>query len=435
MKPIIKLAFWAIVATTVAVPIVVYCIALSNKVFAESSGDFGTFGDYIGGTVGTIVGIISIYLLYKTYTSQVEFARSQDFAVRKQQFETTFFHLLEQQQMLREQLEGDIGNENYHGLSYLKRLKEDLADALSWLNYSIDEVTEENKIILKRQVNQLYMDFFLSNVSYLGHYFRHLYHILKYVDDNQVSDAKEYVDILQAQLSNDELFLLAINGISDYGRRKMLPLMDKYCVLENFNTHDDPLIEKLLPIFYINTKSNYNMLKSKKIIFIGGVHGVGKSTFIYDIKKKYSPVEGLSCSSILKWENPKCKEVEDVGETQNRLLVNLPYFLDIDKDYLLDGHFCLLTEKGTIERVPIDVFETIKPRMILLLEESSDVICKRLAERDSVHYSTDLIRTFIEAERKYAQETADTLGIPITYCNSENRESCISKIVKLLSEK
>lgn len=71
-----------------------------------------------------------------------------------------------------------------------------------------------------------------------------------------MTDAKEYIDILQAQLSNDELYLLALNGISNYGRRKMLPLVDKYSVLENFNPNDDKLITRLLSIFYVNTKVN-----------------------------------------------------------------------------------------------------------------------------------------------------------------------------------
>lgn len=431
MKPNIKVGFWAIAALMVSVPFIVYCVAFCNKVFAESPDDFGTFGDYTGGTVGTVVGIISVYLLYKTYTSQVEFTRSQDSFAKKQQFETTFFHLLEQQQMLREQLESEIGNENYHGLSYLKRVREDLTDALSCLNYSLDEVTEENQIQLKSQVNRLYMDFFLPNVSHLGHYFRHLYHILKYVDDYQVTDAKEYIDILQAQLSNDELYLLALNGISNYGRRKMLPLVDKYSVLENFNPNDDKLITRLLSIFYVNTKSKYLMAKSKKIVFIGGVHGVGKSTFVNDVRKKCPKVEGLSCSTILKWENPKRKQVEDVEENQNRLLTNLPYFIDIDKEYLLDGHFCLLTKQNTIERVPIDVFEAINPDMILLLEESPEIISQRLADRDSAKYSIDLITAFLREERKYAQETADTLGIPIVFCNNANRNTCIEEVVGL----
>lgn len=434
MKQSIKILYWAIALVLFLLPILIYCITLRTDEFAESSGDFGVFGDYIGGTVGTVVGIISIFLLYETYTSQVRFARKQDAVAKFQQFEATFFNLLEQQQMLREQLRGVIGDHEFHGLSYLKRLREDLSDALSCLNYRMDEITVDNKVLLKNVVNQLYLDFFLPNVSHLGHYFRHIYHILKYVDDSHIPEVKGYVDILQAQLSNDELYLLAINGISNYGRRKMLPLMDKYSLLENLNANDDMLIVKLMSIFYTNTKSKYLMAKSKKIIFIGGIHGVGKGTFVDAVRAKCPSVEGLSCSTILKWKNPAHKVVENVKENQNRLLANLPYFIDMDKEYLLDGHFCLLTENGTIEMVSLDVFETINPDMILLIEEKPTIICQRLQQRDSVQYSVELLSSFLQEERNYAKEVAETLGIPIKICNSEIWTSCIDEVVGYLNQ-
>lgn len=324
----------------------------------------------------------------------MKFARKQDEAMKRQQFETTYFSLLEQQQMIRSQLKGKIGDDTFEGILYLQGLKTQLVDALSELNYIQDEVIEDNKVMLKNRVNGLYMDFFLPNVSNLGHYFRHLYHILKYVDDSQLFDSKKYADLLQSQLSNDELYLLAINGISNYGRKRMLPLMDKYGLLENYNANGDMLTVRLLSIFYKKTKSKYLMFKNGKIIFVGGVHGVGKSTFADMIKSQYPKIESLSCSKIIKWENPAHKEVEDVGETQNALLSNLPYFIDQDKNYILDGHFCLLTEQGGIERVPIEVFETMSPSRIVVLKERPDVICQRLNQRDSRNYSLDLITEF-----------------------------------------
>lgn len=429
MKPIYKPIFCLLAVLLTISPIIVYCITLHKIDFAESSGDFGIFGDYIGGTTGTIVGAISIFLVYITYTSQVKFARKQDEAMKRQQFETTFFSLLEQQQMIRSQLKGKIGDDTYEGILYLQGLKLQLIDALSELNYIQDEVTEDNKVMLKNRVNGLYMDFFLPNVSNLGHYFRHLYHILKYIDDSQLSDSKKYADLLQSQLSNDELYLLAINGISHYGRKNMLPLMDKYGFLENYNANGDMITVRLLSIFYPQTKSKYLMFKTGKIIFVGGVHGVGKSTFADMIKSQYPMLESLSCSKIIKWENPAHKEVENVGETQNTLLSNLPYFIDQDKKYILDGHFCLLTERGGIERVPIEVFETMSPSMIVVLEEEPNVICQRLNQRDSHNYSLELITDFQKEEIKYATEVADTLGVPLEVCNSTNRENVTRSVL------
>ena len=153
---------WLAAIILAVAPVIVYSVTLNASGFAESSMDFGIFGDYIGGTVGTIVGIISIYLLYKTYTSQVLFARNQAIVEKRQQFESTFFNLLKQQQSLREQLECKIGEEHFQSFSYLKRMREELSDALACLNYRIEEVNVENKILLKNIVNQLYLDFFYS---------------------------------------------------------------------------------------------------------------------------------------------------------------------------------------------------------------------------------------------------------------------------------
>lgn len=428
MKPIYKAFIWLLSILFVLSPIIVYCLTLHSTDFAEKSSDFGVFGDYIGGTVGTIFGAISIFLVYITYTSQVKFARRQDESMKRQQFETTYFSLLEQQQLIRSQIKGKIGDKTYEGILYLQNLKSQLSDALSELNYIQDEITEGNKIMLKNRVNGLYLDFFLPNVSNLGHYFRHLYHILKHIEDSNMPDARKYADLLQSQLSNDELYLLAINGISNYGRRKMLPLMDKYGLLENYNANGDMLIVKLLSIFYKQTKSKYLMFKNGKIIFDGGVHGVGKSTFSAVVKQKCRSIECLSCSKIIKWENPSHKEVENVEETQDALLANLPYFIDQDKNYLLDGHFCLLTEQGTIERVPIEVFEVMSPSLIIVLKEEPAIICQRLNKRDSHNYPIELVTNFQEEELKYAAEVADTLGISLEICDSEKQNAIVQSV-------
>lgn len=170
------------------------------------------------------------------------------------------------------------------------------------------------------------------------------------------------------------------------------------------------------------------MFKNGKIIFWGGVHGVGKSTFSKSVTDKYPDMESLSCSTIIKWENPAIKEVGDVGETQNALLANLPYFIDQDKNYLLDGHFCLLTEQGTIERVPMEVFEAMSPSLMIVLVEDPAIICQRLNKRDSHDYTLELMTEFQEEELKYALEVAETLGVPIEVSDSKNKENLIQQI-------
>lgn len=72
----------------------------------------------------------------------------------------------------------------------------------------------------------------------LGHYFRNLYHIIKYIDDDKSLKTFElkykYAKILRAQLSAPEILLIALNGLTYYGEA-FKPLIEKYRLLKNMN--------------------------------------------------------------------------------------------------------------------------------------------------------------------------------------------------------
>ena len=68
----------------------------------------------------------------------------------------------------------------------------------------------------------------------------------------------------------------------------------------------------------------------KNIVFVGGIHGVGKSHFADRIKTQVPIIELLSCSNVLHWVDPTQKEVEDVSANQDRLIVNLRKIVDVD---------------------------------------------------------------------------------------------------------
>lgn len=74
------------------------------------------------------------------------------------------------------------------------------------------------------------------------------------------------------------------------------------------------------------------------IIFIGGVHGVGKGTICQKIKEKLDFTH-LSASEVLKWDDFKNekgdKRVENVSTTQQRLIENLKNIVNPQKKYLL----------------------------------------------------------------------------------------------------
>lgn len=75
---------------------------------------------------------------------------------------------------------------------------------------------------------------FGGHLSRLGHYFRHLYHMVTYVDTNPILNKIEkykYVKILRAQFSVDELFVFFINSISMFGEAWEFDTKDEHSKL------------------------------------------------------------------------------------------------------------------------------------------------------------------------------------------------------------
>jgi hypothetical protein len=72
-----------------------------------------------------------------------------------------------------------------------------------------------------------------QNQQYLGHYFRHLYRTLRFVNDSDEQDKVLYSGILRGQLSDLELNLLYYNCLSSHGREKFKPLAENYALFDN----------------------------------------------------------------------------------------------------------------------------------------------------------------------------------------------------------
>lgn len=106
-----------------------------------------------------------------------------------------------------------------------------------------------------------------------------------------------------------------------------------------------------------------------KIIFIGGIHAVGKGTVCKELAQKFN-FEHLSASQVLKWDelsDSKNKKVQNLTTTQDRLLTNLYRIIEPNKKYLLDGHFTLLNSNGEPEKIDESTFIGIQPESIILL--------------------------------------------------------------------
>ena len=104
------------------------------------------------------------------------------------------------------------------------------------------EVVHEEMTLVERRNAALaaYRGLYSDNQREIGHYFRTLYHVVKFIDradPSAVKDKQRYASIVRSQLSSPELVLLAYNGLT-HGREKFKPLMERYGLLKQMPTDD-----------------------------------------------------------------------------------------------------------------------------------------------------------------------------------------------------
>lgn len=205
----------------------------------------GTFGDMFGAVNALFSGLAFASLIYTIYLQRIELSlqRSELFLTReelagqkeqmaaqtqilvKQNFESNFFQLLRLLQELVQNLdlqdrEGRITRGRDCFVVFAKRMRFDVEKRIGNANPSFESVLA------------VYESFHASTLTELGHYYKVLYNIVKFIDSSDIPDKRFYTNILRAQLSYQELELLCFNGLSTHGKDKFKPLIEKYGLLK-----------------------------------------------------------------------------------------------------------------------------------------------------------------------------------------------------------
>lgn len=172
----------------------------------------------------------------------------------------------------------------------------------------------------------------------------------------------------------------------------------------------------------------------KNIIFIGGIHGVGKSTICQHICSELN-MEYLSASELLKWKDingdSKNKKVKDISDTQNRLIIGLENTIQKDKFYLLDGHYCLLNSNNEISKIPVETFKQINPISFNLVLGNISEIKQRLEARDNKPYDYELLQRFQDEELAYAEYLSETFDTPLNIGKNNDYLNILDSLRKL----
>ncbi|MDQ2069923.1 putative phage abortive infection protein [Natronospira bacteriovora] len=208
--------------------------------WSENQQVWGHFGDYVGGLLGPIFALLALIALLITLRLQSKELRvsseelrnsaqalaEQSRSLNVQNFENRFFNMLSLHHQIVDAMDlrsnGKITAEGRDCLRVFYRR----------LRSGLNEVARGDHLSHLDGVCEVYERFYTKNGHELGHYFRNIYRILKYIDESGVENKKDYAGILRAQLSNHELALIFYNGVTHHGV-KMKPLATKYALFEN----------------------------------------------------------------------------------------------------------------------------------------------------------------------------------------------------------
>lgn len=169
----------------------------------------------------------------------------------------------------------------------------------------------------------------------------------------------------------------------------------------------------------------------RKIIFLGGIHGVGKGTLCAKLKLKYDILH-FSASKLIKWTEispPKNKQVVNFNLTQERLIKGIEENIPQDRFVILDGHFSLLNKKGQPEIINEETFYKINPIAVAVILEDINTVSERLSKRDSITYNKEILTVMQKMELNQAKKISSYLQIPFYKIHKQ-----INEFEKLISD-
>lgn len=163
----------------------------------------------------------------------------------------------------------------------------------------------------------------------------------------------------------------------------------------------------------------------RKIIFVAGIHGVGK-TFLCSRLSKKLDIPHFSASQMIAQQREKqfteSKNVEHIESNQDQLITAINNHTNDYPTFLLDGHFCLLNKDGEVIRLSKKTFEKLQPCCYVVLVDENKKISSRLEERDNIKYDIEFLENFQNAEISYAKELAVENSVPIIFHSTEKVE-------------
>jgi adenylate kinase len=199
----------------------------------------------------------------------------------------------------------------------------------------------------------------------------------------------------------EPLDLLSLTGI------KSPP--QSFCYLDDNDM--EIVLEKRLPMPSV----------ASHMVFVGGIHGVGKSTICREVFQPagYQCVTASSLIAEHGKETDHNKRVDRVKDNQAVLLQALGNAKSKHDRLLLDGHFSLVNGRDEIEPIDVEVFRAMKLDQLILIKGRPEEIAIRLKARDGKVWQKSFLSKFQEEEETHARYVAKTIGVPLRIIRSD----------------
>ncbi len=228
----------------------------------------GPYGDFIAGStvpILTFISFLAVVITLRMQKEQLEMQREelrnsieemqetrkefieQNKTMRIQRFENTFFQMVS---LHNEIVDSVTTHDGRKGRNAFYRIFDDLCIQYDFKKPAINLFDELD--IIRDAYNALLKDY----EDQLGHYYRNLYRIVKFIDESDIDDKNVYIEIIKAQLSSYELALLLYYGLSSSGT-DFLHYIKNYNLLENLSKN------RIINISHLNLFDHMLVKKSE----------------------------------------------------------------------------------------------------------------------------------------------------------------------------
>ncbi|HUW36182.1 MAG TPA: ATP-binding protein [Rhodocyclaceae bacterium] len=169
------------------------------------------------------------------------------------------------------------------------------------------------------------------------------------------------------------------------------------------------------------------------VIFVAGVHAVGKTTACAHAASTLG-IAHYTASGLIKAEKASAipvqgKSIADVDGNQTLLIHGVEKARSRHQGrIILDGHFTLATLEGRIELIAMDVFRALVVDGVVVYHDEPVAIATRLNQRDGETRRSEVVAEHQEAELKHARMVANELRVPLKLLPAFDSDGLVASI-------